>query len=56
MYNTTGVLMSIQLLLNDPNPDSPANTMASKLFRENIQEYNKQVQSCVENSWVYSQD
>lgn len=51
MYNVSGILMSIQLLLNEPNPDSPANSQASKLYIENRKEYNRQVFNCVENSW-----
>ena len=44
------VLTSIQSLLTDPNPLSPANVEAAKLYRENIQEYYKRVKECVENS------
>ena len=51
MYNLSGILFSIQSLLNDPNPDSPANNIASKLYIENITEYNKQIKKCVDDSW-----
>ena len=44
------VLTSIQSLLTDPNPLSPANAEAAKLYRENIQEYYKRVKECVDNS------
>jgi len=46
------ILTSIQSLLCDPNPDSPANSEAAKLYRENRAEYDKKVQECVEASWA----
>jgi ubiquitin-conjugating enzyme E2 A len=51
IYDVHTVLTSIQSLLTDPNPDSPANAEAARLFTENIQEYFKRVKECVENSW-----
>lgn len=51
MYDTAGILQSIQLLLLDPNPTSPANTLAAKMFVESPEEYNKNVKECVEKSW-----
>lgn len=53
MYNLSGILFSIQSLLNDPNPDSPANNVASKLYVDNLDEYNNQVKKCVEDSWNF---
>lgn len=44
------VLTSIQSLLTDPNPLSPANVEAAKLYTDNIQEYLKKVKQCVEES------
>ena len=38
--------------LSDPNPNSPANSMAAQLFKENRREYEKRVKACVEQSWV----
>ncbi len=51
IYDVHTVLTSIQSLLTDPNPDSPANAEAARLYTENIQEYYKRVKECVENSW-----
>ena len=45
------ILESIQSLLADPNPNSPANAEAARLFIENKKEYKKRVLECVENSW-----
>ena len=52
IYNVASVLQSIQCLLTDPNPASPANSEAAKLFEENREEYHKKVRACVEASWV----
>jgi ubiquitin-conjugating enzyme E2 A len=51
IYDVHTVLTSIQSLLTDPNPDSPANAEAARLYTDNIQEYYKRVKECVENSW-----
>ena len=45
------ILESIQSLLADPNPNSPANAEAARLFIENKTEYKNRVLECVENSW-----
>lgn len=42
IYDIAAILTSIQSLLCDPNPDSPANTEAARLFeqvRPNFREY-----------------
>ena len=52
IYDVAAILTSIQSLLCDPNPDSPANSEAAKLYRENRAEYDKKVQECVEASWA----
>ena len=49
VYDIKSVLLSIQSLLTDPNPDSPANTEASQLYTNNRKEYNKKVKSLIEN-------
>jgi len=49
-YDVSAILTSIQSLLSDPNPNSPANSMAAQLFKENRREYEKRVKACVENS------
>ena len=50
-YDVSAILTSIQSLLSDPNPNSPANGMAAQLFKENRREYEKRVKNCVEQSW-----
>ena len=50
IYDIKSILTSIQSLLTDPNPASPANVEAAKLYSDNIQEYNKKVKECVEKS------
>eukprot|EP00729_Bicosta_minor_P003481 gene3481-34797_t len=47
----SSVLMSIQSLLNEPNPASPANSEAAELFEKNRPEYEQKVRRCVEQSW-----
>ena len=42
---------SIQSLLGDPNPNSPANAEAARLFVDNKREYVDKVQDCVQKSW-----
>ena len=34
-FNVAGILTSIQSLLDEPNPNSPANAEAAQLFQEN---------------------
>jgi len=41
-----------QSLLDEPNPNSPANSLAAQLYQENKREYEKKVQAIVENSWL----
>ncbi len=52
IYDISAILTSIQSLLNDPNPNSPANGEAAKLFQENRREYNKKVKECAESTWA----
>jgi len=51
-YDVAAILTSIQSLLSDPNPNSPANAMAANLFQENIREYEKKVRVCVEQTFI----
>ena len=51
IYDISAILTSIQSLLTDPNPNSPANSEASKLYVENKGEYNRRVKTIVEESW-----
>ncbi|CAE7627493.1 UBC2 [Symbiodinium pilosum] len=45
-------LVPFQSLLTDPNPNSPANSEAAKLWSENRREYNRRVTEIVEESWA----
>lgn len=42
---------SSQSLLDEPNPNSPANSQAAQLYQENKREYEKRVSAIVEQSW-----
>jgi len=53
-YDIASVLTSIQSLLCDPNPNSPANHEAARLYQENRKEYNRRVADFVEKSWEES--
>ncbi|KAJ2851827.1 Ubiquitin-conjugating enzyme E2 2 [Coemansia brasiliensis] len=50
-YDVAAILTSIQSLLHDPNPNSPANAEAANLYRENRKEYIRRVREIVESSW-----
>ena len=50
-YSLGAVLQSIQQLLADPNPDSPANIEAANMYVKNKREYRRRVRECVEASW-----
>ena len=54
IFDVRTILESIQSLLDNPNPTSPANTEAARLFTENKKEYNRRVMECVENSWKFN--
>jgi len=48
IYDISAILTSIQSLLTDPNPNSPANMEAAQLWNENRDQYNKRVMEVVE--------
>ncbi|KAA3672991.1 hypothetical protein P879_10973 [Paragonimus westermani] len=50
-YNIGAILTSLQSLLGDPNPNSPANTAAAELFEEDKRQYEQRVREIVEESW-----
>ncbi|MBN3287060.1 UBE2A enzyme, partial [Polyodon spathula] len=56
-YDVSSILTSIQAssppdsLLDEPNPNSPANSQAAQLYQENKREYEKRVSAIVEQSW-----
>jgi|TARA_B110000090_G_scaffold194837_1_gene230353 ubiquitin-conjugating enzyme E2 A len=52
LYDAAAVLTSIQSLLGEPNPASPANSDAAKLFTDDPREYTRRVRACVEESWL----
>lgn len=43
IHNVCTLLTSIQSLLTDPNPSSPANPEAAQLFQEDPSQYNRRV-------------
>ena len=47
-YDVAAILTSIQSLLDEPNPNSPANSKAAQIYQENRREYEKRVQQIVE--------
>lgn len=46
----------MQSLLDEPNPNSPANSLAAQLYQENRREYEKRVAAIVETSWLNFQE
>lgn len=50
-YDVSSILTSIQSLLDEPNPNSPANNQAAQLYQENRGEYRRKVLQTVEESW-----
>lgn len=50
IYDVAAVLISIQSLLGEPNPNSPANSEAARMFVNDKREYNKRVKEVVEAS------
>mmetsp|Transcript_19426 Transcript_19426/g.46979 ORF Transcript_19426/g.46979 Transcript_19426/m.46979 type:complete len:153 (+) Transcript_19426:42-500(+) len=53
VYTVTSLLSSIQSLLSDPNPSSPANILIAQIFTDNLYKYNQEIQFCVEKSWNF---
>jgi ubiquitin-conjugating enzyme E2 A len=47
VYSVSSVLTSIQSLLTDPNPDSPANPESAQLYTRDRREYDRRVRDCV---------
>ena len=50
--NVTAILISIQQLLDEPNPGSPANDIAALMFTKKPQEYQRRVKICVDRTKV----
>lgn len=53
LYDVAAVLTSIQSLLCDPNPTSPANQTAAKMFEDDPVNYKRKVKETVRQSWEY---
>ena len=51
LYDVGAVLVAIQSLLVDANPDSPANSEAAQMFVQDKYAYLRRVRRCVERSW-----
>lgn len=51
-YDVGAILASIQSLLHDPNPESPANSEAASMFRTDRRTYGARVRQCVELTWL----
>ena len=49
IYSVNSILLSIQSLLLTPNPQSPANIEAAKLFINNRRQYNSIVKTLINN-------
>jgi ubiquitin-protein ligase len=43
VHTIQSIILSIILILQDPNNESPANLDAAKLFRENKKEFNRKM-------------
>jgi len=50
IFTVASILTSIQSLLTDPNPNSPANQEAAKLLVDNPKEYRKRVRRVAQRS------
>jgi ubiquitin-conjugating enzyme E2 G1 len=48
--SVVSVLLSIISMIADPNPESPANVDAAKMFRDDYDQYKKLVYECVKKS------
>ena len=50
-YDINSLLLSIIVLLKEPNPASPANPEAAKLYTDDKLEFYKRVKETIYNSW-----
>ena len=50
-YDTYSILAAIHALLDNPNPNSPANNEAAKLYDHNRSEYELRVKQTVAATW-----
>lgn len=49
-HNICSILTSVQSLLTDPNPASPANPEAARLLTQSVAEYNRKVRRIAQKS------
>ena len=47
VQNVRTILVSLRSLLMDPNPNSPANREAAKLYRENFSKYSETIKTMI---------
>lgn len=52
--NISTIMLSLIILLKEPNIESPANPKAAKLFEENIENYKEIVREKTIESWKYT--
>eukprot|EP01103_Thecamoeba_quadrilineata_P000542 TRINITY_DN10471_c0_g1_i1.p1 TRINITY_DN10471_c0_g1~~TRINITY_DN10471_c0_g1_i1.p1 ORF type:complete len:159 (+),score=16.82 TRINITY_DN10471_c0_g1_i1:33-509(+) len=50
IYSVSTILTSVQSLLLDPNPDSPANPEAARLYVQDRKAYKQRVRACAAKS------
>eukprot|EP00727_Mastigamoeba_balamuthi_P011168 m51a1_g6674 putative ubiquitin-conjugating enzyme family protein (155) ;mRNA; f:209211-209931 len=50
VFSVSTILTSIQSLLTDPNPNSPANPEAARLLKDDVKAYNRRVRKCAEKT------
>eukprot|EP00708_Paratrimastix_pyriformis_P006508 GAFH01005825.1.p2 GENE.GAFH01005825.1~~GAFH01005825.1.p2 ORF type:complete len:115 (-),score=7.21 GAFH01005825.1:91-435(-) len=50
IFTVNSILVSIQSLLTDPNPSSPANPQAAQLYLSDREEYNRRVRRLSQKS------
>jgi ubiquitin-protein ligase len=51
MYDINSLLLSIIVLLKEPNPDSPANPRAAKLYLEDQAKFYEETRQFTYESW-----
>lgn len=54
IHTVESILISVVSMLSDPNPESPMNVEAAKLFNNDRKEYNRRVRRTAEDSVNYT--
>ena len=52
-FDVRAIILSLILLLNEPNPDSPANKQAAVLFISDRSKFDEKVRETICKSWVH---